>query len=160
MSSAKLARNPIESDRGELRYIWDEENPEGYANRIGRYRTDVESRFLFDHLGPSPLRILDMGGGSGRFGGALSDRGHDVTLIDKNPEAVALPGDAVFSARLCATSRITTNADSMASSAWRSSSILRTATQSFQSSRVPGSRRHVYFLLHEFPKLAASIAES
>jgi len=71
-------------------YLWDLDNPNGYANRIGRYRTDVESRFLLDHLGSSAHRILDMGGGSGRFGAMLAMRGHHVTLIDKNPQAVAL----------------------------------------------------------------------
>jgi 2-polyprenyl-3-methyl-5-hydroxy-6-metoxy-1,4-benzoquinol methylase len=85
MSTVKPA-----SERIEMPYIWDVENPEGYANRIGRYRTDVESRFMFDHLGPSPLHILDMGGGSGRFGSELSARGYHVTLIDKDPEAVAI----------------------------------------------------------------------
>jgi 2-polyprenyl-3-methyl-5-hydroxy-6-metoxy-1,4-benzoquinol methylase len=90
MSTVKPARIPVHNGRVQLPYIWDVENPEGYGNRIGRYRTDVESRFMFDHLGPSPLSILDMGGGSGRFGGALAERGHHVTLIDKHPEAVAL----------------------------------------------------------------------
>ena len=90
MSSVKPARNTAKDGLVDVAYIWDVDNPEGHANRIGRYRTDVESRFLFDHLGPSPLRIVDLGGGSGRFGGALSGRGHHVTLIDKNPEAVAL----------------------------------------------------------------------
>jgi SAM-dependent methyltransferase len=90
MSTVKPARLSLQNGRVAVPYIWDLENPEGYGNRIGRYRTDVESRFMFDHVGPSPLRILDMGGGSGRFGGALSAQGHHVTLIDKNPEAVAL----------------------------------------------------------------------
>jgi 2-polyprenyl-3-methyl-5-hydroxy-6-metoxy-1,4-benzoquinol methylase len=90
MSTFKTVRITVQNGRVEVPYIWDVENPEGYGNRIGRYRTDVESRFMFDHLGPSPLRILDMGGGSGRFGGALSAQGHRVTLIDKNPQAVAL----------------------------------------------------------------------
>jgi 2-polyprenyl-3-methyl-5-hydroxy-6-metoxy-1,4-benzoquinol methylase len=90
MSSVKAARDSAGNGRPEVSYIWDVDNPEGYANRIGRYRTDIESRFVFDHLGSSPLRILDMGGGSGRFGDALARRGHHVTLIDKNPEAVAL----------------------------------------------------------------------
>jgi len=90
MSTVKPVRVPVLNGRIEMPYIWDVENPEGYGNRIGRYRTDIESRFMFDHLGPSPLRILDMGGGSGRFGGALSERGHHVTLIDTHPEAVAL----------------------------------------------------------------------
>jgi hypothetical protein len=67
-------RTVVQNGRTEVPYIWDVENPEGYGNRIGRYRTEIESRFMFDHLGPlgtSPLRILDMGGGSGRFGGAI-----------------------------------------------------------------------------------------
>ena len=89
-TTVKHARISVHNVRVQPPYIWDVENPEGYGNRIGRYRTDVESRFMFDNLGPSPLRILDMGGGSGRFGGALSEQGHHVTLIDKNPEAVAL----------------------------------------------------------------------
>src|SRR5580765_6106564 len=92
MSSVRPAREAAQDRSTGVPYLWDTENPAGYANRIGRYRTDVESRFLFDHLGPSPLRILDMGGGSGRFGGALSARGHHVTLIDKNPQAVVLAG--------------------------------------------------------------------
>jgi 2-polyprenyl-3-methyl-5-hydroxy-6-metoxy-1,4-benzoquinol methylase len=73
-----------------LPYLWDVDNPGGYANRMGRYRTRVESDFLFRHLADSPLRILDVGGGSGRLGGMLASRGHHVTLIDKNPEAIAL----------------------------------------------------------------------
>jgi 2-polyprenyl-3-methyl-5-hydroxy-6-metoxy-1,4-benzoquinol methylase len=90
MSSAKPALSTSATDRAEGYYEWDLDNPRGYANRIGRYRTEVESRFLYDHLGPAPQRILDMGGGSGRFGAALAARGHDVTLIDVNPQAVAL----------------------------------------------------------------------
>jgi 2-polyprenyl-3-methyl-5-hydroxy-6-metoxy-1,4-benzoquinol methylase len=73
-----------------LPYLWDADNPLGYGNRLGRYRTNMESDFLFGHLGEPPQRILDMGGGSGRFGGALAAQGHHVTLIDKNPQAVAL----------------------------------------------------------------------
>jgi SAM-dependent methyltransferase len=73
-----------------LPYLWDANNPRGYGNRIGRYRTNVESDFIFGHLGQPPQRILDMGGGSGRFGSALAAQGHQVTLIDKNPQAVAL----------------------------------------------------------------------
>jgi len=90
MSSVRPAREAAQDRSTGVPYLWDTENPAGYANRIGRYRTDVESRFMFDHIGSSPLRILDMGGGSGRFGGALCRRGHHVTLIDKDPEAVAL----------------------------------------------------------------------
>jgi 2-polyprenyl-3-methyl-5-hydroxy-6-metoxy-1,4-benzoquinol methylase len=73
-----------------LPYLWDVNNPGGYANRMGRYRTIMESDFLLRHVGDSPLRILDVGGGSGRLGEMLASRGHQVTLIDKNPDAIAL----------------------------------------------------------------------
>ena len=88
MSVVKPARTA--QSNIDIPYIWDTENPEGYANRIGRYRTEVESRFMFDNLGPPPLQILDLGGGSGRFGGELAARGYQVTLVDKDAEAVAL----------------------------------------------------------------------
>src|SRR5262245_49098078 len=92
MSEGNSGRSPVASGTDAAPYLWDVENPRGYGNRIGRYRTKVESDFLFRHIGPPPCRILDLGGGSGRFGGALAARGYDVTLVDKNPEAVALAG--------------------------------------------------------------------
>jgi ubiquinone/menaquinone biosynthesis C-methylase UbiE len=46
--------------------------------------------FFWTILDRPPHRVLDMGGGSGRFGAMLAMRGHHVTLIDKNPQAVAL----------------------------------------------------------------------
>ena len=71
-------------------YLWDADNPLGYANRVGRYRTRIEADFLLRQVGDLPQRVLDMGGGSGRLGGLLVARGHQVTLIDKDPGAVAL----------------------------------------------------------------------
>jgi len=87
MSKAQSAK-----DAGLIKtpYLWDQDNPHGYANRIGRYRTQVESDFLFSHLDKSPQRILDLGGGSGRFAALLAAQGHHVTLIDRNAEAVAI----------------------------------------------------------------------
>ena len=90
MSSVKSAPDTGDINISSKPYLWDLDNPNGYANRIGRYRTDVESRFLLEHLGPSTQKVLDLGGGSGRFGAMLASRGHYVTLIDKNPQAVAL----------------------------------------------------------------------
>jgi SAM-dependent methyltransferase len=71
-------------------YLWDADNPLGYANRVGRYRTKIEADFLLRQIGDFPQRVLDMGGGSGRLGGMLAARGHQVTLIDKDPEAITL----------------------------------------------------------------------
>ena len=90
MSKVAQVRNFEEDGPGATPYMWDLNNPHGYGNRIGRYRTGIETRFLLDHIGKPPQRILDLGGGSGRFGSELAARGHHVTLIDKNPQAVAM----------------------------------------------------------------------
>lgn len=90
MSKSVGAGRAIQRSDTPIPYLWDLENPQGYANRIGRYRTRVETDFLLDHIGQPPQRILDMGGGSGRFAGLLVKSGHHVTLIDRDPRAVAL----------------------------------------------------------------------
>ena len=72
------------------KYMWDENNPHGYGNRMGRYRTRVECEFMARHLGAAPLRVLDVGGGSGRLGTFFHALGHRVTVMDHNPDAVAL----------------------------------------------------------------------
>jgi 2-polyprenyl-3-methyl-5-hydroxy-6-metoxy-1,4-benzoquinol methylase len=71
-------------------YVWDETNPHGYGNRMGRYRTRVECDFMARHLGPAPLRVLDVGGGSGRLGTFFHALGHRVTVVDHNPDAVVM----------------------------------------------------------------------
>ncbi len=57
---------------------------------MGRYRTQVELEFIQRHLPSAPLRVLDVGGGSGRIGSVLQTRGQQVTVVDKNPQALAL----------------------------------------------------------------------
>jgi 2-polyprenyl-3-methyl-5-hydroxy-6-metoxy-1,4-benzoquinol methylase len=71
-------------------YIWDDANPHGYGNRMGRYRTRVECDFMTRHLGPAPLRVLDVGGGSGRLGTFFHNLGHHVTVMDHNHDAVKM----------------------------------------------------------------------
>lgn len=77
-------------DQRDGHYLWDLENPHGYGNRMGRYRTQVELDFIQRHLPSSSLRVLDVGGGSGRIGSVLQARGQRVTVIDKNPQALTL----------------------------------------------------------------------
>ena len=48
-------------------YQWDLENHEGYANAMGRYRTEREFAFVLAHVVGRHEHILDLGGGSGRF---------------------------------------------------------------------------------------------
>jgi hypothetical protein len=50
-----------------MQYIWDVSNPRTYNNRSGCYKFQRERGFIVNH-GANPLeRILDIGGGSGRY---------------------------------------------------------------------------------------------
>lgn len=62
--------------------IWDTNNPAGYANRLGSYKTRLEYEFIRAHFAPVPARILDIAGGSGRFATKLLRDGYDVTVND------------------------------------------------------------------------------
>jgi ubiquinone/menaquinone biosynthesis C-methylase UbiE len=55
--------------------------------RLGRHRTEfaVTIRALAGHLPPPPARVLDCGGGPGRYAIELARRGYDVTLFDLSP---------------------------------------------------------------------------
>ena len=67
-------------------------DPEREWQRMDRHRTEfaVTLRALDEHLPPPPARILDCGGGPGRYAIALAQRGYDVTLFDLSPELLAL----------------------------------------------------------------------
>jgi SAM-dependent methyltransferase len=71
-------------------YLWDITNREGYDNKSGHYKTKVESNFIFSHLPQNPARILDLGGGSGRFAVPLTEKGYMVTVLDLNKQAIHL----------------------------------------------------------------------
>ncbi len=60
--------------------------------RLERHRTElaVTMRALDDYLPPPPARVLDCGGGPGRYAIALARRGYDVTLFDLSAENLAL----------------------------------------------------------------------
>lgn len=70
-----------------MSYEWDIEDPKGYNNKMGNYRTKSEFDFIKKYL-RKRMKILDIGGGSGRFAIPLKEKGHDVTVIDKNREAI------------------------------------------------------------------------
>lgn len=52
--------------------------------RLDDHRTElgVTLRALREHLPPPPARILDIGGGPGRYAIALAEQGYSVTLLD------------------------------------------------------------------------------
>ncbi len=72
------------------RYLWDIHNPDGYGNRAGRYKTQIEHNFIARHLMADHKTILDLGGGSGRFALPLMKEGYDVTVVDLSKDAIGL----------------------------------------------------------------------
>jgi S-adenosylmethionine-dependent methyltransferase len=60
--------------------------------RMERHRTEVAvtMRALAGHLPPPPARVLDCGGGPGRYAIELARRGYDVTLFDLSPACLRL----------------------------------------------------------------------
>jgi ubiquinone/menaquinone biosynthesis C-methylase UbiE len=66
--------------------------PEREWQRMERHRTEfaVTLRALDAHLPPAPARVLDCGGGPGRYAIALAQRGYEVMLFDLSPELLAM----------------------------------------------------------------------
>jgi ubiquinone/menaquinone biosynthesis C-methylase UbiE len=63
--------------------------------RMDRHRTEhaVTLRALRQYLPPPPARVLDCGGGPGRFAIALSEQGYEVTLFDLSAGNLRLAGE-------------------------------------------------------------------
>ncbi len=64
----------------------------GYEwERMERHRTEfaVTLHALAEHLPPAPARVLDCGGGPGRYAIEMARRGYAVTLFDLSPELLA-----------------------------------------------------------------------
>lgn len=60
------------------------DDPESEWNRLARHRTemDITLRALAEFLPPAPARLIDIGGGPGRYAIRLSQMGYSVTLLD------------------------------------------------------------------------------
>jgi len=67
-------------------------DPQREWERMERHRTEfaVTMRALRDHLRPPPARVLDCGGGPGRFAIELARLGYEVTLFDLSAENLRL----------------------------------------------------------------------
>ncbi|MHB8947303.1 MAG: class I SAM-dependent methyltransferase [Bacillota bacterium] len=70
--------------------------------RLERHRTEfaVTMRALVDYLPKPPARILDVGGGPGRYAIALAGRGHQVTLLDLSANLLAAARERAAEARV------------------------------------------------------------
>src|SRR5438067_7496306 len=56
---------------------------------LGAYEWATASRRIGAQLPPAPARVLDVGGGPGRYAIWLSGSGYTVTLVDLSPNLVA-----------------------------------------------------------------------
>ena len=69
-----------------------DQQPEREWARMDRHRTEfaVTLRALAEHLPPPPARVLDCGGGPGRYAVELARRGYEITLFDLSSECLRL----------------------------------------------------------------------
>ncbi len=67
-------------------------NPQREWERAERHRTEFATtlRALLQHLPPAPCRVLDCGGGPGRYAIELARLGYEVTLFDLSAGNLAL----------------------------------------------------------------------
>jgi len=81
----------IGGDAAAVERLYDSMTEREWA-RMDRHRTEfyVTLRALREHLPPPPARVLDCGGGPGRYAVELARWGHDVTLFDLSAVNLAL----------------------------------------------------------------------
>ncbi len=70
-----------------MSYLWDVSNTISYNNRMGKYKFNFEYGFINKFLIPNS-KILDVGGGSGRFAIPIHNLGYEITVLDNNKEAL------------------------------------------------------------------------
>ena len=71
-------------------YRWDFLDHKTYNNKSGHYKFGLEYSFIMNNLIRKHDRILDIGGGSGRFALPLSNYCKKVIVIDINPDALEI----------------------------------------------------------------------
>jgi S-adenosylmethionine-dependent methyltransferase len=86
-----MATDRKEAVRRHIERMYDRQ-PEREWVRMERHRTEfaVTLRALVEHLPPPPARVLDCGGGPGRYAIELNRRGYEVTLFDLSSECLRL----------------------------------------------------------------------
>lgn len=86
-------------------YQWDENNPSGYNNRMGWYKTKKEYQFINKYLSDKIIKILDIGGGSGRFALPIMKSGFDITVIDLDKSAIEICREKGIAKAFCVDAR-------------------------------------------------------
>src|SRR5512136_2362422 len=74
-----------------ISHIYDKD-PQHEWERMDRHRTEfaVTLRAMHEYLPSPPARVLDCGGGPGRYAIELARQGYDVTLFDLSAGNLAL----------------------------------------------------------------------
>jgi len=72
-----------------------DENVQREWERMDRHRTEfaVTLRVLHDYLPMPPARLIDIGGGPGRYAIALAQQGYAVTLVDLSQRCLGFAQD-------------------------------------------------------------------
>ena len=101
-SSATFRRKALVS-RGDVRAYYDSFGEREWTrltrSEDGAVEFAVNSRAIAAHL-PLGVRVLDIGGGPGRYAIWLAQRGHRVVLADLSPELLAIAREQVAAADL------------------------------------------------------------
>ena len=71
-------------------YNWDYLNKKAYNNTIGKYRTEIELKFISKHIDKENDKILDIAGGSGRIAIPLLKYSNSITVTDINTKAMQI----------------------------------------------------------------------
>ncbi len=118
----------------EITHIYDSD-PQREWERMDRHRTEfaVTLRAMDEHLPPAPARILDCGGGPGRYAIELAQRGYDVTLFDLST------GNLEFAKQKAAESGI----ESIGYAHGTATDLSRFATHSFDAVLLMGPLYHL-----------------
>jgi SAM-dependent methyltransferase len=89
-----------------------DEHADGEWSRGDRHRTEfaVTLRALREFLPPPPARLLDVGGGPGRYAITLGQQGYSVTLVDLSPISLALAQEKARQAHVTLQDTICANA--------------------------------------------------
>ncbi len=77
-------------------------DPEREWLRMERHRTEfaVTLRALAEYLPPPPARVLDCGGGPGRYAIALAERGYEVVLFDLSSDLLSMAQEKAVEANV------------------------------------------------------------
>ncbi len=103
VATRRVKRSDMEKRNEEVEIFYDSVSRNYYENHIGRFCDEILEYFIFHFIPRPSRRLLDLGGGAGRFTIPLAKAGYDVTLLDvsngmlKTAERVAFKNNVKLS---------------------------------------------------------------